>query len=178
MKRHELEHILRACAGITGRDCFIVVGSQSVLGQFPDAPAELLVSREVDVYCPGDPVATDLIDGTIGEMSPFDQTFRYYAHGVGPETAVLPAGWQDRVVPVHNESTGGATGQCLEVHDLAVSKLVAGRDKDLAFVEALGRHHLISTATLRQRLALTELPAQGMALCEGRITRILRSLKS
>ena len=178
MKRHELEHILRACAGITGRDRFIVVGSQAVLGQFPDAPAELLVSREVDVYCPDDPEATDLIDGTIGEMSPFDQTFQYYAHGVGPETAVLPAGWLDRVVPVHNEFTGGATGHCLEVHDLAVSKLVAGRDKDLAFVEALCRHYLISTATLRERLALTQLPPERKALCEGRITRILRSLES
>lgn len=178
MQRHELEHILRACAGITGRDRFVVVGSQAVLGQFPDAPAELLVSREVDVYCPGDPEATDLIDGTIGEMSPFDHTFQYYAHGVGPETAVLPSGWEDRVVPVHSEFTGGATGYCLEVHDLAVSKLVAGREKDLAFVESLGRHHLISTATLRERLALTEITAERMALCEGRIARLLRTLDS
>ena len=61
MKRHELEHILRACAGTTGRDRFIAVGSPAVLGQFPDAPAELLVSREVDVYCPGDPEATDFV---------------------------------------------------------------------------------------------------------------------
>ncbi len=178
MKRHELEHILRACAGITGRDRFIVVGSQAVLGQFPDAPAELLVSREVDVYCPDDPEATDLIDGTIGEMSPFDQTFRYYAHGVGPETAVLPSGWEDRVVPVHSEFTGGATGHCLEVHDLAISKLVAGREKDVAFVTALLLHRLADATTLRQRLALTVLPAERMVVCEGCLTRIIRELNT
>jgi len=178
MKRHELEHILRACAGITGRDRFIVVGSQAVLGQFPDAPAELLVSREVDVYCPDDPEATDLIDGSIGEMSPFDQTFQYYAHGVGPETAVLPAGWLERVVPVHSQFTGGATGFCLEVHDLAVSKLVAGREKDLEFVSALLRHRLASASTVRERLALTVLPSERMVVCEGRIARIVRDLNN
>jgi hypothetical protein len=174
MKRHELEHILRACAGITGQDRFIVVGSQAVLGQFPHAPDELLVSREADVYCPGDPAATDLIDGSIGEMSPFHQTFRYYAHGVGPETAVLPSGWEDRLVPLRSELTGGATGYCLEVHDLAVSKLVAGREKDLVFVAALLRHRLAEPSTLRQRIALTDLPAERLATCEGRLSRVLR----
>lgn len=43
MQRHELEHIIRASAGITGRKRFIIVGSEALLGQFPDAPDELLV---------------------------------------------------------------------------------------------------------------------------------------
>jgi transposase InsO family protein len=42
-------------------------------------------------------------------------------------------------VPLANDNTGGATGWCLEVHDLAVSKLVAGQDKDLNFVRVLER---------------------------------------
>lgn len=96
-----------------------------------------------------------MIDGAIGERSPFHQTFGYYAHGVGPETATLPAGWEERLVPVCNENTRGATGWCLEPHDLAVSKLAAGREKDLLFVGAMLRHRLASEDTLRQRLALT-----------------------
>ena len=44
MQRPQLEHIIRAAAGITGAQEFIIIGSQAVLGQFPDAPAELLVS--------------------------------------------------------------------------------------------------------------------------------------
>ena len=42
MKRAELEHVLRASAAITRETSFVVVGSQSVLMEFPDAPPELL----------------------------------------------------------------------------------------------------------------------------------------
>ena len=178
MQRHELEHILRACAGITGRDRFVVIGSQAVLGQFPDAPAALLISREADIYCPDDPDATELIDGTIGEMSPFDQTFQYYAHGVAEETAVLPAGWKERLIPVTSAFTGGATGYCLEVHDLAVSKLVAGREKDLDFLTELVRHRMVQRSVLQARLAATPLHPERRPVCEGVLGRLLSSIES
>lgn len=92
MQRLQLEHIIRAAAGITGADQFVVIGSQAVLGQFPHPPAELLVSIEADLFSLRSPHHADLIDGSIGEGSPFHQTFGYYAHGVAEETAVLPAG--------------------------------------------------------------------------------------
>jgi hypothetical protein len=38
MKRSEIEHVLRAAKGIAGEDEFILIGSRSVLGAFPDAP--------------------------------------------------------------------------------------------------------------------------------------------
>ena len=44
MQRPQLEHIIRAAAGITGAGEFIVISSQAILGQFPNAPAELLIS--------------------------------------------------------------------------------------------------------------------------------------
>ena len=131
MKRHELEHILRAASAITNQPDIVVVGSQAVLGQFPNAAAELLASMEADVFPKDRPDLSIQIDGAIGERSLFHETFGYYAHGVDETTATLPAGWKERLVPIHNENTGGATGWCLEVHDLIVSKLVAGRDKDL-----------------------------------------------
>ena len=174
MQRHELEHIIRASAGITGRSRFIIVGSQAVLGQFPDAPSELLVSYEADIYCPDDPEATDLIDGTIGELSPFEQSFRYYAHGVGPVTAIVPSGWEKRLIPVHSEFTGGATALCLEVHDLAISKLVAGREKDFDFVAALLRHRMVEHHLLCERLAVTDLHPERRSACEGRLQRFAR----
>jgi hypothetical protein len=126
MTRTALEHVLRAAAAITNERELVVIGSQAVLGQFPDAPEALLASIEVDVYPRHAPEKSDLIDGAIGELSSFHQTFGYYAHGVDETTATLPAGWIQRLVPVHNENTGGAIGWCLDVHDLAVSKLVAG----------------------------------------------------
>src|SRR5260221_210646 len=134
MQRAQLEHIIRAAAGLTGADRFVIIGSQAILGQFPNPPDELLVSIEADVFSLRSPSDSDLIDGSIGEGSPFHQTFGYYAHGVAQETAVLPSGWKDRLIAIRNENTGGGTGLCLEIHDLAISKLVAGREKDLEFI--------------------------------------------
>ena len=65
MHRQQLEHIIRAAAGITGASEFVIVGSQAVLGQFPQAPDELLVSIEADVFSLRDPADSDLIDGSI-----------------------------------------------------------------------------------------------------------------
>jgi len=73
-------------------------------------------------------------------------------HGIGhklspflPEELLIsieaaPIGWKDRLIPIHNENTGA--GLCHEVHDRAVSKLVASREKDLSFVGGLLRHGL------------------------------------
>ena len=175
MQRLQLEHIIRAAAGITGATEFVIVGSQAVLGQFPQAPEELLVSIEADVFSLRAAGDSDLIDGSIGEGSPFHQTFGYYAHGVGADTAVLPDGWRNRLIPVHNQNTGGGTGLCLEVHDLAVSKLVAGREKDLAFIQGLLRHRLAQVETIRIRLAQTGLAPERRDACLARLTRLVKA---
>jgi hypothetical protein len=83
MNRRELEHIVRAAAGITGEKEFIIVGSQSILGKYPDAPRSLRHSMEVDIYPKDHPELAELISGCLGEYSPFHNTFNYYADG-GP----------------------------------------------------------------------------------------------
>ena len=172
MQRPPLEHIVRAATGITGAKEFVIIGSQAILGSFPNAAAELLVSIEADIFNLDNPSDSELIDGSIGEGSQFHQTFGYYAHGVAVDTAVLPAGWRDRLVPVQNENTGGATGLCLEAHDLAISKLVAGREKDLEFFGALLANEMVDAGLLRERLALTEIGDSVRQLCEGRMKRL------
>lgn len=172
MRRPQLEHIIRAATGITGAREFIVVGSQALLGQFPHAPDELLVSVEADVFALRDPADSDLIDGSIGEGSPFHQTFGYYAHGVSAETATLPEGWRQRLIAIENSNTGGGKGLCLEVHDLAVSKLVAGREKDIGFLKGMLRHRLADVETIRARLNATELTAARREVCATRLARL------
>jgi hypothetical protein len=172
MQRPQLEHIIRAAAGITGATEIIVIGSQAVLGQFPDAPASLLVSMEADVFTFRNPDDADLIDGSIGEGSPFHQTFGYYAHGVAAETAVLPAGWKDRLVAVRNANTGNGCGLCLEVHDLAVAKLAAGREKDSSFVAGLLRHKLADPAVIESRLRQSSLSGERLELALARLKRL------
>jgi hypothetical protein len=143
MKRADLEHVIRAAGSIADTRELVIVGSQAILGSFSDAPAELTSSQEADIYPLDAPDKADLIDGSIGEKSPFHETFGYYAHGVGPETAVLPANWRNRLVPVRSENTRDVTGLCLSPADLVVSKLAAGREKDLKFVTAMLRHRLV-----------------------------------
>jgi len=172
MTRPQLEHIIRAAAANADTREVIIVGSQAILGSFPDAPAELLVSIEADVFPKDRPQDSILIDGAIGERSIFHETFGYYAHGVDDTTATLPDGWRDRLVRVENENTRGAIGWCLEVHDLGVSKLVAGREKDLAFIAGLLRHRLAEANVLQQRLAATPIDPERRALCEARLQRL------
>ena len=157
MTRLNLEHIIRA-AGIIADDFdIIVIGSQSVLGQFPDADPELLVSMEADVYPKNLPERSDLIDGSIGEGSPFEREFGYFAHGVDATTAILPRGWESRLILVSGENTRHVRGWCLEVHDLAIAKLAAGREKDLDFVRTLARRGYVETGVLKERLGETML---------------------
>ncbi|NIP96985.1 MAG: hypothetical protein GWO24_27555, partial [Akkermansiaceae bacterium] len=152
MKKSELEHVIRAAGSITGSREIYIIGSQAILASVTSGPEVLFASREADVFVDQRPELSDLIDGSIGELSPFDQTFGYYAHGVGEETATLPAGWRDRVIRLENDNTGGTAGLCLEVHDLLASKLVAGREKDAEFVAALLGTDLVDAATLRRRV--------------------------
>ena len=152
MKRSDLEHIIRASAAITNEYEIVVIGSQSILGSAPQASGLLVLSMEADLYPLRRPELADLIDGSMGEDSPFNDRFGYYAQGVGPETAVLPQGWQDRLVKIQGEGTDLRIGYCLEPHDLAASKLVAGREKDAPFVQALFEQQLIRLETLRERI--------------------------
>jgi hypothetical protein len=170
--RLELEHVIRAAATIAQDDEIVVVGSQAILGQFPDAPAELCMSMEADVYPKNRPDLADVIDGSIGELSPFHRTFGYDAQGVAPETSILPAGWAERLVSIQNANTRGATGLCLEVHDLLIAKLAAGREKDVDFAGAAARHGLARGAVLLERLAVTALDPERRALVEGLVRRL------
>lgn len=152
MKREALEHLIRASADLTGDDDIVVVGSQAIHGSHTDPPASLLLSVEADVFPRKLPERADVIDGAIGEGSPFHATFEYYAHGVGPETAKAPEGWEQRLVALKTRNTRGATGWCLEAHDLVLAKCVAGRAKDWAFAAEALRHGIVGLEVLAVRL--------------------------
>lgn len=154
MNREQLEHVLRAAAAIAQENSLVVVGSQAVLLPFPNAPQALLASREVDLYPALHPERADLIDGAIGAMSSFDETFGYHADGVGPDTAVLPSDWMDRARLYY---IGDVTAICPDIHDLAVSKCVAARDKDADFVRVLLKENMIDANTLDERIQLLDI---------------------
>ena len=157
MRRDQLEHIIRAAADLTNETDFIIIGSQAILGRHPNAPAPLLVSMEADIYARNRPDLSDDIDGNLGRGSRFDQTFGYHADGVSPTTATLPKGWDTRLSPIRNANTRGATGWCIDTHDLAIAKYVAGREKDLAYNATLWERGLLNPTTIAARLQDTPL---------------------
>ncbi len=174
MTRDQLEHVIRASGAIVNMDELVIIGSQSVLAQFPDAPAELLKSMEVDLYPKQNPEMAIQIDGAIGELSPFHETFGYYAHGVGKDTAILPRGWEERLVPILNENTRGVTGWCINVLDLAFSKLAAGREKDLKFVKVMLQHRLIHNQEITELCETSGLEQRVIERIQSRLDALQR----
>jgi len=155
MTRDQLEHAIRAACQVSEDTELMIFGSQAILGEHPDAPADLRASVEVDVQPKNRPEAVDKIDGALGELSLFHGTHGFYVHGVSIEAATLPEGWDDRTIPVKDDhTTQGNTGYCLESHDLAASKLVANRDKDRDFVRILLIERMIDVEILLHRTGL------------------------
>lgn len=136
----------------------IIIGSQSILGSYTEdqLPAAATMSPEVDIAPMRDEDAdalSDQLSFDAGEWSEFHTTYGFYIEGVGKRTAILPPDWEYRLVGVRNEATNNATGLCLEPHDLCAAKLMAHREKDFEFVEALIEARLIDPTVLAQRLA-------------------------
>lgn len=156
MDRLEIEHIIRACTGITGEESVIIIGSQAILASFDKTqlPAGITMSMEADVLFLDDPdqKLSDLVDGAIGEFSIFHDTFGIYAQGVDRTTAILPSGWESRLLRIANENTSGAAGLCLDPYDLCAAKLMAQRSKDLEYVSLLLDAGIIDKPELLSRL--------------------------
>lgn len=175
MNRAQLEHAIRASGAISGVRELYVVGSQAILGACPDAHRDLCRSMEVDIAPKEHPEREALIEGSIGELSFFHSTFGFYVDGVDIEAIRLPIGWQERVVRVETPNTNGFVGLCLDPTDLAVSKLAAGREKDLDFVDVLLREGIVASETLAERAATVPgLSAAEATALLGRIGRLRR----
>ena len=133
MQRSEPAHVLRASSAIANETSFVLIGSQAVLLLLDEPPPDLLRSTEIDLYPALNPEKADLIDGAIGALSTFHDTFGYHADGVAPDTAICP-----------------------DLHDLTVSKCAAAREKDAEYVRVLLRHKLVKLDVLVERIALLD----------------------
>ena len=182
MKRENLEHVIRAAATITQDSEIIVIGSQAILAQFPEAPETMLFSQEADVYPRNRPERSIDVEGAIGDGSQFHDTFGYYAHGVGPETAKAPTGWEKRLVAVrvhlHPTRDEVATGWCIEVHDLILAKCVAGRERDWEFATEAIRANIVDPDELLDRVSDLPLAASRRDYIHRALSDIVTSAKS
>jgi hypothetical protein len=154
MTRSQFAHTIRAAAGVLGVTEVLVIGSQAVHGSLKNSFPVVNRSIETDIAALGDTDGkmADLIDGAIGEASIFQETFGYYAQGVEPKTAILPEGWKHRLVPFSSPETSGVVAYCLELHDVWISKAMAGRPKDREFCDELKKRKYVKVPTLLERL--------------------------
>jgi hypothetical protein len=162
VNREQFDHAVGAAGGVLGTNELIVIGSQAIHATVGSKlPVEAERSVEVDIVPidDADGHQADLIDGSIGEASMFHETFGFYSQGVAEATAILPAGWRDRLVRYESAATNAVVAWCLEVHDPWVSKAVAARPKDREFCRALLSADLVQPDVLRTRLdQVDELP--------------------
>jgi len=170
MKKQQVDHVLRAAGRITGEKQFIIIGSQSLHGKYPDIADEILTSFEVDLVASKNADRTEWLN-VIGVDSPFHESFGYYADPVDLNTATLPKGWKERLVTLPPGETEGVRGLCLEPHDLAIAKHAAAREKDLIFTRELARRGIVSEERLFTLLDQTQIDQQLRSRMRDQITR-------
>ncbi len=177
MKKQQLDHVLRAAGRITGEKQFVIIGSQSLHGKYPDLPDDIVRSAEVDLIASKNPDRTEWLNA-IGVHSPFHETFGYYADPVDEKTATLPKGWKGRLVNLPPGETEGVRGLCLDPHDLAIAKYAARREKDLAFTRELARRGIVTRKRLLTLLKETPVTEEVRERIRGDIARDFAGIES
>jgi hypothetical protein len=135
------------------------------------------MSAEADIYPLQAPELADRIDGAIGEGSQFHQPYGYYAQGAGPETALLPEGWIDRVHRAQSTATNQRVDYCLDLPDLFMSKAAAGRDKDCEFCIAMLAHRYLKPEQVLDLVAAMPLDDAAQRRLKATIRRWAKAVE-
>ena len=134
----------------------VIFGSAALMAAFPElSEGPFETTKDADfVLTPIDADLALMLRETLGEQSDFGGFYGYYADCVRAEMVeTFPAGWEARLVPL----AGYDDVFFLDPYDVALVKLVVGREKDLALVRALIDLGQLDPARLRQRYAGTPL---------------------
>lgn len=148
-----LQHLVRSVRTLA-EDCqVIVLGSASLLASFPelgDGSEPLTATYDADL-CPQpfDETTALMIHESLGESGAFHLRHGYHVDVLRDSIfETLPPDWKERLVPV----PGCDGAMALEPHDLAATKLLVGRPKDIALVRHLATTGRLSRITVEQRL--------------------------
>jgi hypothetical protein len=176
MRKDQLLDLIRRVNDLTGIITPVIVGSHSLFAVTDKVPAIVSQSIEADFLLGMESItAMRQVNAELGVTSDFYDVHGYHADALGLATVVLVSGWEERLQPLQDES-GQVIARCLELHDVAVSKLMAGRDKDFSFITALLERRLISLATLTERAVRIQETASADALLP-RLRKLLDHLR-
>ncbi len=164
MQRSDLFELVRQIKKITPDELPIIVGSQAVhlVTNFP--PDIIQQSIECDFLFVGGKSETRIeVNKRFGVFSSFQLEKGFYADALGLATVILPTNWQERLQPFKDEN-GETIALVSEIHDIAVSKLIAGREKDFQFLRELFSRQLIETDLFIERVLLVKEMPQNAVL--------------
>lgn len=158
MRLQSLTHLLEAVQAVARPRKVYLLGSGSLLAFHPELgePGQPLdLTSDADVLL--DPISdamAETLQVAVGRDSAFMAETGYYADILRPTIVeALPAGWDSRVKPV----PGLAQVFALDPYDLAVVKLLVGREKDMDLLRAMLRLRIIEPTRLRQHFQETPL---------------------
>lgn len=163
MRKSALFELIREINEISQEEKPVIVGSQAVHAVTEDLPEIVQRSIECDFLFSGKSEARTAINKTLGVFSQFQIEHGFYADALGLATVVLPENWHARLQPLLDER-GEIAAYCAEIHDVAVSKLIAGREKDFEFLRDTFRFGIISVDEFIERARLIESTPQGPVL--------------
>jgi hypothetical protein len=169
----DLVEAVRAIARLFETDKVFIIGSQSILLSWPDAPMVLRTSGEIDAYPENakswevaqkeqdpeyPPEASEEINALFGEGSNFHREHGFYIDGVDENSARLPPDWTNRTIDREVEVDGRkviAVAPCPE--DVIVSKLARLSEKDREFIEAYHAARPLNHDLIIERIKATKL---------------------
>ena len=132
----------------------IIVGSQAIFAVADYPPEIVRKSVECDFLLLDKSAGfRSKVTENLGIFSDYQQQTGFYADVLGRATVVLPSGWEERLAELKNEN-GETIALCVEIHDVAVSKLMAGREKDFEFVQAAFQSDYLQIEIFLERAAV------------------------
>ena len=164
MRKSSLFELIREIRRLAPDETPIIVGSQAVhiITNFP--PEIVQKSIECDfLFGSGKSETRTEINKKLGVFSQFQLEHGFYADALGLATVILPTGWEDRLQKLENEN-GAIVAYCAEIHDVAVSKLIAGREKDFLFLKEAILREFIEIDIFIERIRLVESMPQSSVL--------------
>ena len=132
----------------------LIVGSQAIFAVTDFPPEIVRKSVECDYLLQKDLAnLRPLLTEKLGIFSDYQQRTGFFADILGLATVVLPTDWEKRLIELKNNKSE-TIAFCVEIHDVAVSKLMAGREKDFEFLQVSFQSDYLNVETFVERVKM------------------------
>jgi hypothetical protein len=177
MRLQSLKHLIEVILAVARPTTVRILGSSSLLPMHPELGEKgcaLELTTDADFLLePSNEGIAESLQLAAGADSAFMAKFGYYADIMRPAIGdALPAGWESRLHPV----AGYANVFALDVYDLALVKLMIGREKDLDLLRALFRLSIIEPARLREHYQKSPLDEHDAITAGRNLTAWLKEI--